>query len=82
MPLKLGLASALVSAVVCGGAAVAGVIGRDTGLPVTTAAAGAAGFLVGCCAAAVRNAAVGVYLRIIWTRFHHHVANDVLDRMS
>jgi chromate transport protein ChrA len=40
------------------------------------------GFLAGFVFAVLRNVAVALYLRFVWTRFQHHVANDLLDRMS
>ena len=40
------------------------------------------GFVGGFAFATLRNLAVVLYLRWIWTRFQHHVANDLLDRLS
>lgn len=40
------------------------------------------GFVVGFLFAALRNLWVMLYLRFVWTRFQHHVANDLLDRLS
>lgn len=81
-PLKLGVAAGLVAGVVCGAAGAAGLFEPDSSLAVTVVLAAGCGFLMGCLVAIIRNALVGAHLRIIWTRFHHHVANDVLDRMS
>lgn len=41
-----------------------------------------AGFAGGFAFATLRNIAVVLYLRWVWTRFQHHVANDLLDRLS
>jgi hypothetical protein len=40
------------------------------------------GFVVGFLFAMLRNLWVMLYLRFVWTRFQHHVANDLLDRLS
>jgi hypothetical protein len=40
------------------------------------------GFVGGFLFATFRNITVALYLRFIWTRFQHHVANDLLDRLS
>lgn len=40
------------------------------------------GFVGGFLFATIRNITVALYLRFIWTRFQHHVANDLLDRLS
>jgi len=40
------------------------------------------GLLAGALLAWLRNALVAAYLRFAWSRLQHHVANDVLDRMS
>jgi len=40
------------------------------------------GYLAGNVFARIRNFAVALYLRLIWRRAEHHVASDLLDRIS
>ncbi len=39
------------------------------------------GYGVGNGLARLRNVAVAAYLRIVWSRYQHHVANDLLDKL-
>jgi hypothetical protein len=41
-----------------------------------------AGYVAGNLLARLRNLAVAGYLRVVWSRYQHHVANDILDKLS
>lgn len=59
--------------------------GYSVSLPGAVIGAGYAfvlGFAAGWTFARVRNAALGAYLRLVYTRAEHHVASDLLDRLS
>ena len=58
----------------------AGLPAGDTGLLALRGLVSGAG--AGVLIAVVRNLLVAVYLRFVWTRLQHHVANDLLDRVS
>jgi len=39
------------------------------------------GYVAGNGLARLRNAIVAAYLRVVWSRYQHHVANDLLDKL-
>ena len=86
----LALAAALTTAVEAsrgadvalqGGLLFAGVEGLAARLFLSLLAGLVAGYVVGNGLARLRNAVVAAYLRVVWSRYQHHVANDLLDKL-